>query len=313
MTDVFLSYSSQDKDKSGLIAEALTEQGFSVWWDRKIPHGRRYRRVIQEALDQAKCVLVLWSSSSVQSDWVVEEAEEGLRRCILVPALIEDDVEVPLGFRNIEAAQLVTWVGSPTDPEFRLLSQALEDTIRRRTKDEEDSDAAKKVGVTAARRTVLVSSSDTTNPVPGARVQVLAGSTVITVIVQWILALLSADTVLSLAENSEIHWVFYAATGVIAVPLAMVYLSHQFEFRSGLQHALLVFFVGLATVVFRAYHEGIPSLFPSWVNTLFCLSMSGVVTWHGTRTLIRALSLLDSTGTAGNTMKDPRPPSDAES
>ena len=36
MADIFLSYSQKDKDRVRLLAAALLQEGFSVWWDPKI-------------------------------------------------------------------------------------------------------------------------------------------------------------------------------------------------------------------------------------------------------------------------------------
>jgi formylglycine-generating enzyme required for sulfatase activity len=75
--------------------------------------------VIEQALDAAQCVIVLWSKSSVGSDWVIEEATEGKRK-VLLPALI-DDVEIPLGFRLIHTANLIDWQGESSHPELNHL------------------------------------------------------------------------------------------------------------------------------------------------------------------------------------------------
>lgn len=117
MSDIFISYASEDRDKAHQLAQALETLGWSVWWDRKIAPGKSFDKVIGEALDQARCVIVLWSRASVESDWVKEEAEEGARRDILVPALIEA-VPPPLGFRRIQAANLASWGGDPDDADF---------------------------------------------------------------------------------------------------------------------------------------------------------------------------------------------------
>ena len=37
MSDIFISYAKEDKEKAGLLAEVLEEQGWSVWWDRRDP------------------------------------------------------------------------------------------------------------------------------------------------------------------------------------------------------------------------------------------------------------------------------------
>ncbi len=128
MSDIFISYASEDKEKAGLLAKVLEEQGWTVWWDKKIPPGKTFDEVISEALDAAKCVVVLWSIDSVKSDWVKEEAAVGANRKILIPALI-DDVGIPLGFGRIQAAQLVGWQGIATDPNIKELIESIASLI----------------------------------------------------------------------------------------------------------------------------------------------------------------------------------------
>jgi hypothetical protein len=97
MSDIFLSYKSEDRAKAQIIAEALEKNGYSVWWDRVIPPGRTFDEVIEEELAAANCMVILWSEESVKSEWVRTEASEGNRRKILIPVLIED-VTPPLAF-----------------------------------------------------------------------------------------------------------------------------------------------------------------------------------------------------------------------
>jgi len=116
VSDIFVSYASADRDRARAVAQALTDQGWSVWWDRTIPPGRQFDEVIEEALDSARCVVVLWSKASVASQWVKTEAAEAMRRKILVPVLIED-IKIPLEFRRLQAADLSTWTGGTTHEE----------------------------------------------------------------------------------------------------------------------------------------------------------------------------------------------------
>lgn len=108
MADIFVSYARSDRERAKTLAEAFEEIRYEVWWDPKIPPGKTFDEVIAEALGNAKCIVVLWSKESVKSEWVKEEASRGKRRKILVPALI-DDVELPLGFGLIQAADLTDW------------------------------------------------------------------------------------------------------------------------------------------------------------------------------------------------------------
>jgi hypothetical protein len=92
------------------------------------PARQTFDKVISEALAGAKCVIVLGSESSVESDWVKEEAAEAARRKMLVPALI-DDVEIPLGFRRIQAAKLSGWHSDSGDEEFKQLLQSVTNVL----------------------------------------------------------------------------------------------------------------------------------------------------------------------------------------
>ncbi len=121
MADFFLSYANEDRETAAALARALEAAGWRVWWERRIPAHQTWRSVLDEALDGARCVVVLWSRHSVTSDWVKEEAEEARRRGKnLIPVLIEA-VEPPIGFRMIQAADLTEWNGSPDDPKLRML------------------------------------------------------------------------------------------------------------------------------------------------------------------------------------------------
>ena len=42
MADIFLSYSRADRPKAQVFAEALTAEGFSVWWDKVLRAGQTY-------------------------------------------------------------------------------------------------------------------------------------------------------------------------------------------------------------------------------------------------------------------------------
>ena len=129
MADIFLSYKSEDRETAQRVAHALEQEGYSVWWDRVIPPGKSFGQVISEKLDESECVVVLWSRASVSSDWVLEEASEGLRRRVLVPAKIED-VDIPLGFRRVQAADLRDWKGGSSHDQFALLLSAVREILQ---------------------------------------------------------------------------------------------------------------------------------------------------------------------------------------
>ena len=120
MTDIFVSYSSRDRDRVRPLVEVLEAQGWSVWWDREIVTGTDFSRSIEAAIEEARCVLVVWSRDSVGSHWVREEAAVGRDRGALFPVAL-DDVELPMGFRSFQAVSLAGWSGGQPNEAVRKL------------------------------------------------------------------------------------------------------------------------------------------------------------------------------------------------
>ena len=109
MSDIFISYASEDKKRVQSLAHAFELKGWSVWWDRRIPAGKSFDEVIHEALKNARSVVVVWTKTSVKSTWVKNESRSGLRRNILFPVMLLDEVEIPLEFEHLQAAHLMDW------------------------------------------------------------------------------------------------------------------------------------------------------------------------------------------------------------
>jgi non-specific serine/threonine protein kinase len=105
MADIFLSYASEDRDRVAPLVAEIERLGISVWWDRRIGLGASFDREIERELDLANCIVVVWTANSIESDWVRNEAHEGLERNALVPVLLES-VKPPLAFRRAQNADL---------------------------------------------------------------------------------------------------------------------------------------------------------------------------------------------------------------
>jgi len=126
MSDVFLSYKSENVDRVVRLARGMESVGLSVWWDRHLAGGENWHTQIQSALDSAKCVVVVWSRQSVgpAGDFVRDEARLGKVRGVLVPVKL-DRVDPPPGFGEIQAVDLTRWKGRTSDPFFQDLVAAV--------------------------------------------------------------------------------------------------------------------------------------------------------------------------------------------
>lgn len=112
-----VSYKREDEARVAPLVRALQANGLDVWWDRTLPSGEAWRENIQAALDQAGCVVVVWSygSTGPEGGFVRDEATRALLRGILVPVAI-DPVTPPLGFGEVQALDLKAWKGAAKDP-----------------------------------------------------------------------------------------------------------------------------------------------------------------------------------------------------
>jgi TolB-like protein/Tfp pilus assembly protein PilF len=112
--DIFLSYNREDQAVARRFAEAFEAQGFSVWWDTTLRAGEAYDEVTEQALREAKAVVVLWSPRSVVSRWVRAEATLADRNKTLVPCTIEP-CDRPIMFELTQTAELSHWQGDAAD------------------------------------------------------------------------------------------------------------------------------------------------------------------------------------------------------
>jgi len=99
MADVFLSYSSADRELiRGLDAE-LVAAGYTVYWDDMLLSGERFQDALTAQINAAVAVVVIWTPSSVRSDWVYSEARRGVEQKKVVQVrtrdLTIDDLPAP--------------------------------------------------------------------------------------------------------------------------------------------------------------------------------------------------------------------------
>lgn len=112
MSDIFISYKTEDRKRVAHLVSALRDAGLDVWWDQDIPAGGGWRHTIAEHLDKATLCVVAWSEESTgpRGRFVLEEAERTAARNAYLGVLI-DPVPLPFGFAEWQAIDLSEWNG----------------------------------------------------------------------------------------------------------------------------------------------------------------------------------------------------------
>jgi hypothetical protein len=114
-TDIFISYSRDDRARARVVAHCLEKEGFEVWWDAALHSGESFDLIIEQQLEEAKVVIVLWSPQSVKSRWVRAEAASADKYGKLSPVVIEPCTR-PIIFEMLHTVDLSQWDGDRRDP-----------------------------------------------------------------------------------------------------------------------------------------------------------------------------------------------------
>src|SRR5262245_13692312 len=121
MDDVFISYAHEDKPRVAVLVAELEEKGLSVWWDDRLEAGETWDRRIEYELNQAACVLAIWSQSSIAREWIRVEASRAQQQNKLISVEIDKGVSVPLAFTGRQIATLMDWYDNSMSHSFSYL------------------------------------------------------------------------------------------------------------------------------------------------------------------------------------------------
>ena len=99
--DVFLSYSSKDRTKVQRVAQRLRDAGLQVWFDRwVIEPGDDILLEIEHGLEASRTMMLVMSSASMASDWVLLERNTTMFRDPankdrrFIPVIIDDCLDL---------------------------------------------------------------------------------------------------------------------------------------------------------------------------------------------------------------------------
>jgi len=120
MADIFLIYKREDYKIIQLLAKSLESYGWTVAWDMNLPAGQTFADLIEREIHAARAAVVFWTSLSVKSRWVIDDANYALELQKLVPVFLER-VDPPIGYLNLQHVDLSEWQGETSHVGFQNL------------------------------------------------------------------------------------------------------------------------------------------------------------------------------------------------
>ena len=119
---VFVSYSREDVAVVRPIV-AFLEQDFVVWWDDDIIGGTEFEKeILQDKVQTAQVVVVVWSANAARSTWVRDESLAAVNRTKCIPILL-DNTSLPPHLAKLAGRDLRTRNGCEDVRELRKLAR----------------------------------------------------------------------------------------------------------------------------------------------------------------------------------------------
>lgn len=113
--NVLISHVQEDYASASHLADYLSEQSWTVWWNGSLPTHLPLDIATERILNSARLVITIWSVHSIESRLIRNTALEAIENCRWLPVRI-DEVKLPLRLRGY----------SPFDLFSRPLSDALD-------------------------------------------------------------------------------------------------------------------------------------------------------------------------------------------
>ena len=126
MADLFVSYAREDREGAAALVAALSEAGWSVFYDEHLPAGSDWIKELERELRAARCLVILLSAAARDSTWIQEEKLFAESIGLSVFPVRLDSSPLPFGFGTRHAASLPNWKGDANDAAFRAFVEKLE-------------------------------------------------------------------------------------------------------------------------------------------------------------------------------------------
>ncbi len=130
MSDVFIAYKRQDRAHIEPIRRAFAHLGIRDWFDGYLDPHADWRPQVMRQIGVCKAMVVCWSEAACASAYVMEEAELGRARGVLVPVRL-DACAIGAPFASLEACDLSNWSGALQAPAFQSLLRRITPLLTR--------------------------------------------------------------------------------------------------------------------------------------------------------------------------------------
>ena len=118
MADLYITYGLRETLWVNKLVGMLDEEGFTVCWEHAVAPGDDVRTdESMQALNTAKCVLAVWSDTSVDDFWVVSDAERAVVQNKLISVVAKSAV-IARKFRRAETVFMQSWQVQNKDDEL---------------------------------------------------------------------------------------------------------------------------------------------------------------------------------------------------
>ena len=109
MADLYITYGLRETSWVNKLVTILDDEGFTICWEHAVAPGDDVRTDDSiQALNNAKCVLAVWSDTSVDDFWVLSDAERAVAQNKLISVVAKSAV-IPRAFRQSETVFMQSW------------------------------------------------------------------------------------------------------------------------------------------------------------------------------------------------------------
>lgn len=125
MSDLYISYGTRERHWVSLLASRLDDAGYEVCWNSTVVPGQDFHESNGQAMQASRCILSIWSATSVEDYWVLNDSESALARNTLL-SLRHREVVIPEHLRTAPTIDVSSWdkgsMDNVLEPLLKLIS-----------------------------------------------------------------------------------------------------------------------------------------------------------------------------------------------